>query len=166
MEYGHERNMPLPCHRRARDKALHYPGFPQSQHAQPVASLHPRTHATIPSHNESAVAVIDRKLSIFMPLSAYHSRPYKLSKHPQRCPVRPEFAAKQKTGDQRASVANPLPPAVVRADRLYGSRYASRVGRLDQFHTSYQRSTRRARSVFQRLALPMRVSISNGIYSG
>jgi hypothetical protein len=28
MEYGHERNMTLPCHRRARDKALHYPWVP------------------------------------------------------------------------------------------------------------------------------------------
>src|SRR5262249_25424153 len=35
-----------------------------------------------------------------------------------------------------------------------------------QADLSYQRRTRRARSVFQRLALPTSVSISNGILSG
>ena len=40
-------------------------------------------------------------------------------------------------------------------------------GNLATFYVElYQRRTRRARSVFQRLALPTSVSICNGIYSG
>jgi hypothetical protein len=44
----------------------------------------------------------------------------------------------------------------------------ARAGPSHNYHVEllYQRRTRRARSVFQRLALPTPVSISNGICSG
>jgi hypothetical protein len=47
-------------------------------------------------------------------------------------------------------------------------REVARAGPSHNYHVEllYQRRTRRARSVFQRLALPTPVSISNGICSG
>ena len=48
------------------------------------------------------------------------------------------------------------------------SRKVARAGPSYNYHVEllYQRRTRRARSVFQRLALPTPLSISNGICSG
>ncbi len=56
---------------------------------------------------------------------------------------------------------------VAKVPDLHGGSIITAVsGDLCYVELPYQRSTRIARSVFQRLALPMPVSISSGIYSG
>ena len=80
------------------------------------------------------------------------------------------FSHKRVYRDQSGGITSGLPviPSEWQIRGDFPTQAIARAGPSHNYHVEllYQRRTRRARSVFQRLALPTPVSISNGICSG